>query len=225
MKYLILMGGIMLLSWLVQKNLQRKFEKYTKVPLSSGLTGKEVAEKMLRENNIHGVDILSVQGRLTDHYNPADKTVNLSPEVYAGRSIMAAAVAAHECGHAIQHERAYAFLGMRSKLVPIVSVSSRYMQWVLLGGILLINVFPLLLVAGIVLFAMTTLFSLVTLPVEFDATNRAKVWLNNSNLATGAEQAGVADALGAAAKTYVAAALGSIATLLYYVSIFMNRRD
>lgn len=225
MQYYILLGVIFLASWLVQKNLQRKFEKYSQIPLSSGLTGKEVAEKMLRENNIHGVDILSVQGRLTDHYNPSDKTVNLSPEVYAGRSIMAAAVAAHECGHAVQHERAYPFLGMRSKLVPIVNISSKYMQWVLLAGILMIQVFPMLLMAGIALFAMTTLFSLVTLPVEFDATNRAKAWLNSSNLTTGAEQEGVADALSAAAKTYVVAALSSIATLLYYVSILMNRRN
>jgi Zn-dependent membrane protease YugP len=224
MQYYLLMGGIMLLSWLVQKNLQRKFEKYSQIPLSSGLTGKDVAEKMLRENNIHGVDILSVQGRLTDHYNPSDKTVNLSPEVYAGRSIMSAAVAAHECGHAVQHARAYAFLGMRSKLVPIVNISSKYMQWVLLGGILLINVFPMLLIVGIALFAMTTLFSLVTLPVEFDATNRAKAWLESSNLTTGAEQEGVSDALSAAAKTYVAAAIGSIGTLLYYVSL-LNRRN
>lgn len=225
MQYYILLGVIFLASWLVQKNLQRKFEKYSQIPLSSGLTGKEVAEKMLRENNIHGVDILSVQGRLTDHYNPTDKTVNLSPEVYAGRSIMAAAVAAHECGHAVQHDRAYAFLGMRSNLVPIVSFSSKYMQWVLLAGILTINIFPWLLVAGIALFAMTTLFSFVTLPVEFDATNRAKAWLESSNLTTGAEQEGVSDALSAAAKTYVVAALSSLATLVYYISILLNRRD
>jgi len=188
------------------------------------MTGKEVAAKMLLENGIHDVEILSVQGRLTDHYNPMDKTVNLSPEVYSGRSIMAAAVAAHECGHAVQHARSYAFLGMRSKLVPIINISSKYMQWILMGGILLIGVFPYLLLAGIVMFAMTTLFSFVTLPVEFDATNRAKAWLNDTNLTSSQEQAGVADALGSAAMTYVVAALSSLATLMYYVSIFLRRR-
>jgi len=224
MQYLILFGGIMLASWLVQRRLQSKFEKYSKIPLQKGLTGKEVAEKMLSENGIHDVDILSVQGRLTDHYNPMDRTVNLSPEVYAGRSIMAAAVAAHECGHAVQHAKAYAFLGMRSKLVPVISFSSKYMQWVLLGGILLIKIFPYLLLAGIVMFALTTLFAFVTLPVEYDATNRAKAWLRDSNMANREEQKGVADALGAAANTYLVAALSSLATLMYYVSIFLNRR-
>ncbi len=222
--YYILMGVIMLASWLVQRSLQKKFEKYSQMPLQSGLSGKEVAEKMLRESGVHGVDILSVQGRLTDHYNPRDKTVNLSPEVYSGRSVMAAAVAAHECGHAVQHARAYAFLGMRSSLVPVISFSSKYMQWVLLGGILLINTFPYLLLAGIIMFAFTTLFAFVTLPVEFDATNRAKAWLNDSNLTTAEEQKGVSDALGAAAKTYVVAALSSLATLLYYIMIFLRRR-
>lgn len=224
MSYYVLMGGIMLISWLAQWNLKRKFVKYSQIPLSKGLTGKEVAEKMLLENGIRDVDILSVQGRLTDHYNPKDKTVNLSPEVYSGRTIMAAAVAAHECGHAVQHAKAYAFLGMRSSLVPLVSVSSKYMQWVLLGGIFLMSVSPLLLMAGVVMFAFTTLFALVTLPVEYDATNRAKAWLRDSNLATGEEQKGVADALGAAANTYLAAAIGSIGTLLYYVNI-LNRRS
>lgn len=214
----------MLASWLVQRSLQKKFEKYSQMPLQSGLSGKEVAEKMLRESGVHGVTILSVQGRLTDHYNPGDRTVNLSPEVYSGRSVMAAAVAAHECGHAIQHDRAYAFLGMRSNLVPIINFSSKYMQWVLLGGILLIRIFPLLLLAGIIMFAFTTLFAFVTLPVEFDATNRAKVWLKDSNLTTREEQDGVSDALSAAAKTYVVAALSSLATLAYYVMIFLKRR-
>ena len=220
MSYLILMGVIMLASWLVQKNLQNKFDKYTQIPLRSGLSGKEVAEKMLRESGVLDVKILSVEGRLTDHYNPMDKTVNLSPEVYAGTSIMAAAVAAHECGHAVQHARSYAFLGMRSKLVPVISFSSKYMQWVLLGGILLIQVFPYLLLAGIVMFAMTTLFSFVTLPVEYDATNRAKAWLRDSNLTTSQEHEGISDALGAAANTYLVAALSSLATLVYYISIF-----
>jgi len=224
MGYYILMGGIMLASWLVQRSLQSKFEKYSQMPLRSGLSGKEVAEKMLRESRVTDVQIFSVQGRLTDHYNPRDKTVNLSPEVYSGRSVMAAAVAAHECGHAIQHARAYSMLGLRSNLVPIISFSSKYMQWVLLGGILLINIFPYLLLAGIVMFAFTTLFAFVTLPVEFDATNRAKAWLRDSNLTTKEEHDGVSDALSAAAKTYVVAALGSLATLLYYIMIFMRKR-
>lgn len=218
------MGAVMLASWLVQRSLQSKFEKYTQIPLKSGLSGKEVAEKMLRESGVHGVQILSVQGRLTDHYNPTDRTVNLSPEVYSGRSIMSAAVAAHECGHAVQHDRAYAFLGMRSNLVPIINFSSKYMQWVIIGGIVLINIFPYLLLAGIVMFAFTTLFSFVTLPVEFDATNRAKVWLKDSNLTTKEEHDGVSDALSAAAKTYVVAALSSLASLAYYVMIFLRRR-
>lgn len=222
--YYILMGAVMLASWLVQRSLQSKFEKYTQIPLKSGLSGKEVAEKMLRESGVHGVQILSVQGRLTDHYNPTDRTVNLSPEVYSGRSIMSAAVAAHECGHAVQHDRAYAFLGMRSNLVPIINFSSKYMQWVIIGGIVLINIFPYLLLAGIVMFAFTTLFSFVTLPVEFDATNRAKVWLKDSNLTTKEEHDGVSDALSAAAKTYVVAALSSLASLAYYVMIFLRRR-
>lgn len=224
MSYWILIGGTMLASWLVQKNLQRKFEKYSQIPLQNGMSGKEVAAKMLRESGIHDVEILSVQGRLTDHYNPRDKTVNLSPEVYSGRSIMAAAVAAHECGHAIQHARSYAFLGMRSSLVPIINISSKYMQWVLLGGIMMVSVFPYLLYAGILMFATTTLFSFVTLPVEFDATNRAKAWLKDTNLTTPQEQAGVSSALGSAAMTYVVAALSSLATLLYYISIALNRR-
>lgn len=224
MEYLILMGGIMLASWLVQSNLQRKFKKYTQIPLRNGMSGKEIAEKMLQENGIHDVEVLSVQGRLTDHYNPVDKTVNLSPEVYQGRSVMAAAVAAHECGHAVQHAKSYAFLGMRSKLVPVISVSSRYMQWVLLAGILLIQVFPYLLLIGIAMFALTTLFAFVTLPVEYDATNRAKDWLRTTNITNSSEQAGVADALGAAANTYLVAALASLATLFYYISIFLNRR-
>ncbi len=225
MPYWIMIGSIMLVSWLVQWNLKRKFEKYTQIPLRSGMSGKEVAEKMLRESGVQDVDILSVQGRLTDHYNPMDKTVNLSPEVYSGRSVMAAAVAAHECGHAIQHAKSYAFLGMRSKLVPIISISSKYMQWVILIGFFVFSSFPALLWIGIGMFATTTLFSFVTLPVEFDATNRAKAWLNDSNLTTSQEHAGVSDALGAAAMTYVVAALSSLATLLYYISLALGRRD
>ena len=217
------MGGIMLISWLVKQNLQKKFTKYSQIPLRSGLSGKEVAEKMLRESGVHDVTILSVQGRLTDHYNPRDKTVNLSPDIYSGRSIMAAAVAAHECGHAVQHAKAYAFLGLRSQLVPIVSFSSKYVHWVIMAGLVMAG-FPQLLMVGIVMFSVTTLFSLVTLPVEFDATNRAKIWLRGSNLTTTEEHDGVSDALSAAAKTYVVAAIGSIGTLLYYISV-LNRRS
>lgn len=222
MQYYILMGGIMLISWLAKKNLERKFAKYSQIPLQNGMTGKEVAAQMLRENGIHDVEILSVQGRLTDHYNPIDKTVNLSPDIYAGRTIMSAAVAAHECGHAVQHAKAYAFLGLRSNLVPIINFSSKYMQWVLLGGILMINTFPQLLLIGIAMFATTTLFSLVTLPVEFDATNRAKVWLGGTNIVNRQEQEGVSDALSAAAKTYIVATIGSLGTLLYYVNIYLK---
>lgn len=214
----------MILSWLVSKQLQSRFNKYSKVALRSGLSGREVAEKMLRESGVDGVRVISTPGRLTDHYNPMDKTVNLSPEVYGGRSVAAAAVAAHECGHAVQHARAYAFLKMRSALVPVISVSSKYMQWVLLAGILLVESFPGILLAGIVMFATTTLFSFVTLPVEFDATRRALVWLDNSGMTSGQEHSNAKDALKWAALTYVVAALASLATLLYYIMIFLRRR-
>ena len=214
----------MIISWLVSNQLKSRFEKYSKVGLRSGLSGREVAEKMLRDSSVDGVRILSTPGRLTDHYNPFDKTVNLSPEVYNGRSVAAAAVAAHECGHAVQHARAYAFLKMRSALVPVISVSSKYMQWVLLAGILLVETFPAILLAGIVMFAATTLFSFVTLPVEFDATKRALVWLDDSGLTSGQEHSNAKDALKWAALTYVVAALASLATLLYYIMIFMRRR-
>lgn len=213
----------MVLSWLVSARLKSRFKKYSKVGLRSGLSGREVAEKMLRESDVEGVRVISTPGRLTDHYNPVDKTVNLSPEVYSGRSVAAAAVAAHECGHAIQHDRAYAFLQMRSKLVPIISVSSRYMQWVLLAGILLIQTFPAVLLAGIIMFALTTLFSFITLPVEFDATRRALAWLTDSGMAVGEEYSNAKDALKWAALTYVVAALASLGTLLYYIMIFTRR--
>jgi len=190
-----------------------------------GLTGKEVAEKMLRENGIYDVKVISVDGFLSDHYNPMDKTVNLSPEVYAGSSIASAAVAAHECGHAVQHATAYSWLMMRSRLVPIVQFSSNIVQWILLGGILMINVFPQLLLIGILLFAMTTIFSVVTLPVEFDASNRALVWLNNAGITRGQEQEGAKDALKWAAMTYVVAALASVATLVQYILIFLGNRE
>ena len=220
----IIFIGFMIISWLVSNQLKSRFEKYSKVGLRSGLSGREVAEKMLRDSSVDGVRIISTPGRLTDHYNPLDKTVNLSPDVYNGRSVAAAAVAAHECGHAIQHARAYGFLKMRSALVPVISVSSKYMQWVLLAGILMVETFPGILLAGIIMFGTTTLFSFVTLPVEFDATKRALVWLEDSGLTSGQEHNNAKDALKWAALTYVVAALASLATLLYYIMIFMRRR-
>jgi Zn-dependent membrane protease YugP len=221
----VIMIAIMGVSWLVSFRLKSKFNEYSQVPLSSGLSGKEVAEKMLRENNVTDVKVISVDGFLTDHYNPAEKTVNLSPEVYHGVSVASAAVAAHECGHAVQHAEAYAWLGMRSKLVPAVSFASKWMQWVLLGGVLLLNVFPWLLLVGIILFAATTIFAFVTLPVEFDASARALAWLNHTNVARGEQHGQAKDALKWAALTYVVAAIGSLATLLYYLNLFMGRRD
>jgi len=216
---------MMLVSWLVSSRLKSKFKKYSEMPIASGMSGKEIAERMLRDNDIRDVQVISVEGFLTDHYNPVNKTVNLSPEVYHGRSVAAAAVSAHECGHAVQHATAYSWLQLRSKLVPAVSFSSRYVHWVLLGGILMINTFPELLLIGIVLFAATTLFSMVTLPVEFDASRRALVWLDGTRSAVGMEHNKAKDALKWAALTYVVAAVSSIATLLYYVMIFMGRRD
>jgi len=221
---MILMGGIMLASWLVSSRLKNKFEKYSKLHLRNGMSGKEIAEKMLADHGIRDVQVISVAGQLTDHYNPTDKTVNLSEAVYNQRNAAAAAVAAHECGHAVQHATAYSWLSMRSSLVPVVNIASSYMQWILLGGILMINTFPQLLLIGIVIFAATTLFSIVTLPVEYDASNRALAWLENKRMLSQEEQAGAKDALKWAARTYVVAALGSIATLLYYISIYMNRR-
>ncbi len=215
----------MLISWLVGNQLKIRFKEYSKIPLRHGMTGKDIALKMLHDNNIHDVSIVSVQGQLTDHYNPLQKTVNLSPDVYHGNSIAAAAVAAHECGHAVQHATAYSFLKMRSALVPIVGFSSRIMQWILLAGIILIETFPALLLFGIILFATTTLFSLVTLPVEFDASKRALKWLDASGLTSGVEHSKAASALKWAASTYVVAAIASLATLLYYISIFLGRRN
>jgi Zn-dependent membrane protease YugP len=224
MSYLILAGAIMLASWLVSSTLKSKFEFYSKVHLQNGMSGAEIAEKMLADNGIRDVRVISTPGQLTDHYNPVDKTVNLSEAVYNQRNAAAAAVAAHECGHAVQHAVGYQWLTMRSQLVPIVNVASSYMQWILLGGILMLRTFPQLLLVGIVIFAATTLFSIITLPVEYDASNRALAWLKNKNMLTQQEQAGAQDSLKWAARTYVVAALGSIATLLYYISIFNNRR-
>ena len=222
--YLILAGLIMLFSWLVSSRLKSKFELYSKLQLQNGMSGREIAEKMLADHGITDVRVISVEGQLTDHYNPADKTVNLSEAVYNETSAAAAAVAAHECGHAVQHATAYSWLEMRSQLVPVVNIASSYMQWILIAGILMIRTFPQLLLVGIVIFAATTLFSIITLPVEYDASNRALAWLENKNMLTQQEQAGAKDALKWAARTYVVAAIGSIATLLYYISIFNSRR-
>ena len=217
--------AVMAVSWFVQWRLKSKFEQYSQVGLSNGLSGREIAEKMLRENGIFDVRVVSVEGRLTDHYNPQDKTVNLSTDVYNGRSVAAAAVAAHECGHAVHHATAYAWLQMRSKMVPFLTISSRYMQWVILGGILLLNTSAIPLAVGVALFAVTTLFSFITLPVEYDASNRALAWIETHGIVTKPEHDMAADALKWAARTYLVAAIGSLATLLYYVSILMGRRD
>ena len=204
--------------------LKSKFKKYSKIPVARGLTGRDVAEIMLRENGITDVQVISVAGQLTDHYNPVNKTVNLSEGVYNSSSISAAAVAAHECGHAVQHARGYAWLKFRSQMVPMVSIASQWVMWVILAGILLINSFPGLLLAGIILFGITTVFSFVTLPVEIDASRRAVAWLQGSSIAGTMEMGKAKDALTWAAMTYVVAALGSLATLVYYILIYMNRR-
>ena len=212
---------IALVSYLVQSSLKSKFERYSKMPI--GMTGKEVAENMLHDNGIYDVKVVSTNGMLTDHYNPSDKTVNLSESVYASRSVAAAAVAAHECGHAVQHATKYSALQVRSALVPVVSFASPWISWLLLGGILTINVFPALLGIGILLFAMTTIFSFVTLPVEINASQRALAWLERTGIAVGRDQDAAKDALKSAAYTYVVAALSSLATLMYYVMIFLGR--
>ena len=223
MIYWILFIGIALVSYLVQAQLNAKFEKYAKVPNEAGLTGREVAEKMLRENGIYDVKVTSTPGMLTDHYNPATGTVNLSEGVYNSRSVAAAAVAAHECGHAVQHAVAYGPLQLRSALVPVVQFASSWVQWVLLAGILLVESFPSLLLIRIVLFAMTTMISFVTLPVEIDASRRATAWLSNAGMTTVRTHSMAVDALRSAAYTYVVAALSSLATLVYYIMIFMGR--
>ena len=212
------------ISMLVSMVLKNKFKAYSKVPLMNGLSGKEVAERMLSESGILDVKVISVDGFLSDHYNPLTKTVNLSPDVYNGRSIASAAVAAHECGHAVQHATAYKWLTLRSKLVPVVQFGSGIMHWVLLVGILAINTFPALLLGGIILFALTTIFSIITLPVEFDASKRALVWLNNSSVTNYQEYPKAKDALKWAATTYVVAALASLAMLVQYIVIYLNRR-
>lgn len=214
------------ISMLVSMQLKGKFARYSKMLLSSGLTGKQVAEKMLKENGIYDVKVISSEGFLSDHYNPSNKTVNLSPDVYTGVSVAAAAVAAHECGHAVQHATAYKWLNLRSKLVPAVQFSSTLVQWILIGGILMIKVFPSLLLIGIILFAITTLFSVITLPVEFDASNRALAWLQHTNVTNNQEYPQAKDALKWAAMTYVVAAVASIVTLAQYILIYAgNRRN
>jgi len=218
----IIFGVVALVSWLIQRNLKSKFERYSKIPIPRGMTGKDVALKMLRDNGIYDVTVTSTNGHLTDHYNPTDKTVNLSENVYSSNSVAAAAIAAHECGHAVQHATAYAPLELRSKLVPVVNFASNWMQWVLLAGILMIRSFPQLILAGIVLFAITTLFSFITLPVEIDASRRALVWLNGAGITDYNTHDQAKDALKTAAYTYVVAALGSLATLVYYIMIFTS---
>lgn len=221
--YLIIFLGVTILSWVVQANLQSKFKKYSQVPLNGGMTGREVAEKMLRDNGIYNVSVTCTPGHLTDHYNPTDGTVNLSESVYHSNSVAAAAVAAHECGHAVQHAMAYGPLQLRSALVPVVSFASNTVQWVLLAGILLVEVFPALLLIGIGLFALTTLFSFVTLPVEIDASRRATQWLSSAGITSPYNHQMAVSALSSAAYTYVVAAIGSLATLLYYVMIYLGR--
>jgi len=221
----ILMIGMFLVSYLVQNRLKSKFRKYSKIASPHNMSGAEIAQRMLNENGIYDVKIQSTRGSLTDHYNPTNNTVNLSNEVYNGHSIMAAAVAAHECGHAVQHACAYAPVKLRSALVPVVSFASNWVQWLLLAGIIFVQSFPQLLIFGIALFAMTTLFSFVTLPVEIDASRRALVWLKQSGLTTIEMRDNAKDALTSAAYTYVVAAIGSLVTLLYYVMIFLGRRD
>ena len=223
--YFLILIPIFALSWYVQHMLKSKFKKFSKQTLSANLSGKEIAEKMLSDHGIYDVKVISVKGQLSDHYNPQKKTVNLSQSVYSERNSAAAAVAAHECGHAVQHARAYSWLTLRSKLVPIVSVSSRWMQWVILAGFALLAMkgIPEVLYIGILLFAMTTLFSFITLPVEFDASNSALAWIEDKNMASSSEIEDSRDALRWAAMTYVVAALGSLATLLYYLSLVMGR--
>lgn len=228
--YYILIGAIALVSWAVSNTLKRKFEKYSKVQLRNGLSGAEVAEKMLADHGIYDVEVISTPGRLTDHYNPKNKTVNLSEAVYSQRNAAAAAVAAHECGHAVQHAKAYSWLQMRSTLVPVVSVSSGMSQWLIIGGLVLGGAAGMGLgwwvaVAGVVMMGLATLFSFITLPVEYDASNRALAWLKNKNIVTPDEYKGSEDALKWAARTYLVAAIGALANLLYWALQVFGGRD
>ncbi|PST85057.1 hypothetical protein C7T94_02790 [Pedobacter yulinensis] len=226
--YLILIIPVLLISMYVQWRFRNRFSKYAEMQLNSGMSGKEVAEKMLQDNGIYDVKVMSTEGQLTDHYNPANKTVNLSTDVYHGRSVAAAAVAAHECGHAVQHARAYTWLQLRSSMVPVVSISSNLLQWVLLVGVVLLMFNnPFVLGIGVIGLFLVTVFSFITLPVEFDASNRALAWLKNNNsvMQTAEENKQAKDALWWAAMTYVVAALGALANLLYYASMLFAGRS
>ena len=230
MGYYILIGGIALLSWVVSSRLKRKFRHYSKVHLQNGMSGAEIAEQMLRDHGITDVQVVSTAGMLTDHYNPKNKTVNLSEGVYHQRNAAAAAVAAHECGHAVQHARAYEWLTMRSKLVPVVSVTSGFSMWVVLGGLILgaasgAGLGFWVAVAGLIMMGLATLFSFITLPVEYDASNRALAWLKRKNMVTPEEYKGSEDALKWAARTYLVAAIGSLATLVYWGLQVFGGRD
>ncbi len=220
----ILFGLIAFIGMIVQSRLKSKFKHYSKIKLKKGYTGAEVAQMMLDDFGINDVKVVSTRGYLTDHYHPTKKTVNLSEPVYNSNSIAAVAVAAHECGHAVQHAVGYKWLQLRSKLVPVVQFSSSVVQWLLLAGIFLVNTFPQLLLIGIILFASTVVFSFITLPVEYDASNRAKKWLFEKGIVDQEESKGVADALKWAARTYVVAAVSSLVTLLYYLQVYNNRR-
>ncbi|MCM4155416.1 zinc metallopeptidase [Gramella sp. AN32] len=226
--YYIIAGIIFLVSMYVSNKLKSKFKKYSKVHLQNGLSGREIAEKMLHDNGINDVKVISTPGMLSDHYNPAKKTVNLSEGVFSQRNAAAAAVAAHECGHAVQHAKAYSWLQMRSKLVPVVSIASKFSQWAIFGGLILMTmvgagVGKTVLLIGIIMYGLGTLFSFITLPVEYDASKRALVWLETENMLTRAEHDAAEDSLKWAARTYVVAAVGSLATLLYFVSLYMGR--
>ncbi|GAA4115886.1 zinc metallopeptidase [Aquimarina addita] len=227
--YYVIAGIIFLVSTFVSNKLKSKFKKYSKVRLQNGLSGAEIATKMLADNGIRDVQVISTPGMLTDHYNPQNKTVNLSEGVYSQRNAAAAAVAAHECGHAVQHATAYSWLTLRSKIVPVVGIASKFSNIVIMAGLVLYSmgnfIGDTVFLIGILLFAVTTLFTFITLPVEYDASNRALAWLENTNMLTSEEHDGAKDALKWAARTYLVAALGSLATLLYFVSMFMGRRD
>lgn len=232
MTYYILIGGIALISWLVSNRLKSKFKKYSKVHLRNGMSGAEIAQKMLDDHGIRDVKVISTPGMLTDHYNPKNKTVNLSEGVYNQRNASAAAVAAHECGHAVQHAQAYEWLTMRSKLVPVVSVTSGMSTWVVFGGIMLMAATGVtggigfyIAVAGLIMMGFATLFSFITLPVEYDASKRALVWLKQKNMVTQEEYSGAEDALKWAARTYLVAALGALASLLYWAVQVFGGRD
>ncbi|MEJ2905535.1 zinc metallopeptidase [Pedobacter panaciterrae] len=227
MGYYLIAGIMFVVGLIVSNRLKSKFKEYSEIGLANGMSGREIAEKMLSDNGIHDVRVISTPGHLSDHYNPEDKTVNLSPDVFEGRSISAAAVATHECGHAVQHATAYSMLTFRSAIVPLVNISTQLSQWVILAGLgfLIGRANPTILLVGIILFAITTVFTIITLPVEYDASNRALKWLENSHITTPYEHDKAADALKWAARTYVVAAISSIATLLYYILLFVNSRD